>query len=71
MRLHVRKPTLELAAVSSSDVSNQILDQPLSSDEIAEDTHAFSSPMLGGYRIYKPEHAALDGTWTLPGLRPV
>jgi hypothetical protein len=53
----------ELAGMSSSS-GNRVLDEPLSSDEIAQDACAFSFPVLAGYRMYWPEHAALDGTWT-------
>lgn len=57
--------------MSSSDASNRVLGQPLSSDEIAEDAHPFSSPMLGGYWIYSPEHAALDCTRTACAGKPI
>jgi hypothetical protein len=57
--------------MSSSDVSNRVLDEQLSSDEIAEDVWAFSFPLLAGYRIKWPEHPAVDGTWTPPAFKPV
>lgn len=57
--------------MSSSDVGSRVLDEPLSSDEIAKDACAFSFPMEAGYRIYWPGHAALDGTWTPPAVKPV
>jgi hypothetical protein len=57
--------------MSSSDVWNRVLDEPLSSDEIAQDACAFSFPLLAGYRIYWPEHAALDGTWIPAAAKPV
>jgi hypothetical protein len=57
--------------MSSSDVSNTVLDEPLSSDEIAEDACAFWFPLLAGYRLNWPEHATVDGTWTPPPFKPV
>jgi hypothetical protein len=57
--------------MSSSDVSNRVLDEQLSSDEIAEDVCVFSFPLLAGYRVKWPEHATVDGTWTPPALKPV
>jgi hypothetical protein len=57
--------------MSSSDVWNRVLDEPLSSDEIAQDACAFSFPLLAGYRIYWPEHVALDGTWIPAAAKPV
>jgi hypothetical protein len=53
------KQALELAAMSSSDASNRVLNEPLSGDEIADDAHAFSFPMLAGYRN-RPEYGAVD-----------
>ncbi len=57
--------------MSSSDVSNTFLGGPLSSDEIADGACAFSFPLLAGYRVKWPEHAAVDGTWTPPAFKPV
>jgi hypothetical protein len=57
--------------MSSSDVSNTVLDEPLSSDEIAEDVCAFSFLLLAGYRVNWPEHPTVDGTWTPPAFEPV
>ena len=57
--------------MSSSDVANRVLDEPPSSDEIAEAACVFSFPMLAGCRSYWPEHAALHGTWTPPAVKPV
>jgi len=57
--------------MSSSDVSNRVLNEPLSSDEIADDACAFSFWVLAGYRIYWPGHGAFDGTWTPAAFKPV
>jgi hypothetical protein len=57
--------------MSSSDVWNRVLDEPLSSGEIAQDACAFSFPLLAGYRISWPEQVALDGTWTPAAIKPV
>jgi hypothetical protein len=71
LRLYVRTPTLELAAMSLSDASNRVLYKPLSSDEITKDVYVFSFPMPAGYRMYWPEHGALDGAWTPPAYTRV
>jgi hypothetical protein len=57
--------------MSSSDVSNTFLGEPLSSDEIADGACAFAFPLLAGYRVKWPERAAVDGTWTPPAFKPV
>ena len=57
--------------MSSSDVSNRVLDEQLSSDEIAEDVCAFSFPLLAGCRVKWLERPAVDGTWTPPAFKPV
>jgi hypothetical protein len=54
----------------SCDVSNRVLDQPLISDEIAEDAYLLSFPALAGYTICWPEHAALGGRWTPTASNP-
>jgi len=43
-----------------SDVSHRVLNEPLSSDEIAQHAAAPSFPMRGS--AARPEHAAVDGT---------
>jgi hypothetical protein len=50
--------------MSSSDVSSRVLDEPLISDEIAEDAYLFSFPAPPGYTICWTEHAAFGGAWT-------
>jgi hypothetical protein len=57
--------------VSSSEVSHPVLDEPLSSREIAEDARVLSFPLLAGYPISWPEQVALDRTWTPPAITPV
>jgi hypothetical protein len=54
--------------MSLSDVWNRVLDEPLSSDEIAQDAFAFSFSALAGYR---PGHAARGGTPTPAAFEPV
>ena len=57
--------------MSLSDVWNRVLDEPLSSDEIAQEAFAFSFSVLAGYRIYRPGHAARGGSWTPAAFKPV
>jgi hypothetical protein len=52
--------------MSLSDASNRVLYEPLSSDEITKDVFVLSLPIPAGYRIFWPEHGALDGPWTPP-----
>jgi hypothetical protein len=40
---------------------NRVLDEPLSSDEIAKDAYVFSFPMLVGDRIHWRENAVRGG----------
>jgi hypothetical protein len=56
--------------MSCSDVSNRVLDEPLSSDDIAQDAYVCSFPMRPGYRIHWREHAALGGIWTPTAVKP-
>jgi hypothetical protein len=57
--------------MSSSDVSNRVLDEPLISDEIVEDAYLFWSPALPGYTISWPEHAGFGGAWPPTASNPV
>jgi hypothetical protein len=54
-----------------SNVWNRVLDEPLSSDEIAQEACACSFSVPAGYRIYRPGHAAGGGTWTPAVFKPV
>ena len=57
--------------VHLSDVWNRVLDEPLSSDEIAQDACACSFSVLAGYRIYRSGHAVRGGGWTPAAFKPV
>jgi hypothetical protein len=56
--------------MSSSDVSHWVPDQPLISDEIAEDAYLFSFPALVGHTTHWPETAALGGRRTPTASKP-
>jgi hypothetical protein len=55
--------------MSCSDVSNRVLNDPLSSDEIAQHADLFSFPMHAGYTIHCPEHATVDDTRTSTAVK--
>jgi hypothetical protein len=54
-----------------SDVWNRVLDEPLTSAEIAQDACAGSFSVPAGYRIYCPGHAIRGGTRTPAAVSPV
>jgi hypothetical protein len=70
-RTQVGKRILGVTEMSCSDVSNRVLNEPLSSDEIAQHADLFSFPMHAGYTIHCPEHAAVDGTRTSTAVKTV
>ena len=57
--------------MSCSDLSPCVLNEPLSSDEIAQHTDLFSFPMRAGYTINCPEHSAVAGTQTSTAVKAV
>jgi hypothetical protein len=57
--------------MSCSDVSNRVLNEPSSSDEIAQHADLFSFPMQAGYTIHCPERAAVDGARTSTAVKTV
>jgi hypothetical protein len=48
--------------MSCSGLSHCVLNEPLSSDEIAQRAELFSFPMRAGYMNHCPEHSAVAGT---------
>jgi hypothetical protein len=57
--------------MSCSDLSHAVLNEPPSSDQIAQHADLFSFPTRAGYTIHSPEHAAVDGTWTSTAVNAV
>jgi hypothetical protein len=72
VRARAGKPTtLGVTEMSCSDVSHRVLNEPLSSDEIAQNADLFTFPMRAGYPIHCPERTAVDGTWTATAVTTV
>ena len=57
--------------MSCSDGSNRVLNEPLSSDEIAQHADLFSFPMRAGYTILCPAQSVVAGTWTSTAVKAV
>jgi len=54
-----------------SDVSHGVLNEPLSSDEIAQHGAALSFPVRAGDALPWPEHGAVDGTRSSTAVKTV